>query len=71
MPDWRAQKGQRRKTGCSQHSSSSKAWCQCLHSTEQYSWEGGQPEEDHEKHPEPTASPYLMQGINIHKYQYQ
>ncbi len=71
MPDWRAQKDQRRKTGCSQHSSSSKAWCQCLHSTEQYSWEGGQPEEDHEKHPEPTASPYLMQGINIHKYQYQ
>lgn len=40
-PYWRGRRGQKKRRGCSQRSSFSTAWCPCLRSTEQCSWEGG------------------------------
>lgn len=61
MPCWRNQKGQKKRKGCSQHSSFSTAWCLCLHSTEQYNWVGEWPTADHEMHPDSTATPSLAE----------
>lgn len=61
MPCWRGQRGQKKRRGCSQHSSFSTAWCLCLRSTEQCSWEGGWPTADREMHPDSTATPSLAE----------
>lgn len=55
-PCWRSRRGQRKRRGYSQHSSSSTAWCPCRHSTEQCSWEGGRPAAGHVRHPDSTAT---------------
>lgn len=60
-PCWRSRRGQRKRRGCSQHSSSSTAWCLCLHSTGQCSWEGGRPAAGHVRHPDSTATPNLAE----------
>lgn len=60
-PCWRSRRGQRKRRGCSQHSSSSTAWCPCLHSTGQCSWEGGRPAAGHARHPDSTATPNLAE----------
>lgn len=61
MPYWWGQRGQKKMTGCSQHSSFSTIWCLCLHSTEQYSLVGEWPTADHEMHPDSTATPSLTE----------
>lgn len=61
MPYWRGQRGQMRRRGCSQRSSSSTAWCPCLRSTARCSWEGGWPTVDHETHPDSITTPSLAE----------
>ena len=58
-PCWKGQRGQKKRRGCSQHSSSSTAWCPCLRSTERYSLEGGWLTADPETHPDSTTTPSL------------
>lgn len=61
MPYLRDRRGQRKRRGCSRHSSSSTAWCRCLRSTGQCSWEGGRPAADRVMHPDSTATPSLAE----------
>lgn len=51
--------GQNKRKECSQHSFSSTAWFQCLHSKELCNWEDVQPKASHVMHPDSTANPCL------------
>lgn len=56
MPYLMGRRGQKKRRGCSQRSSSSTAWCPCLHSTGQCSWEDELLTADHEMHPDSTTT---------------
>lgn len=58
-PCWKGQRGQKKRRGYFQRSSSSTAWCPCLHSKGRCSWEGGQLTADRERHPDSTTTPSL------------
>lgn len=55
----RDQKGQRKTKGCYLHSSSSTAWCQCLHSRARCNLVGGQQAVSLGRHLDSTATAHL------------